>query len=145
LNRARSIRSKNVNGWFHTDPSSPVAATYISFPLDMHDWSCGQWKSYYIANVQHLGKTKAMEIFEFDASQQGYFSDFGDCKYECDFMDYLRNEGFEVHSFWGTAYCGIGEAAETAGEYASVAAAGVSTLFLIGGGVLAFILLKKAK
>lgn len=80
-------------------------ATFVEFNEDQHWWTCENWKRYFELNKQYLGKTKAIDIFYYDISQQGFNSDFHNCTYNCDFVQYLVNEGFNVTKLFNYLYC----------------------------------------
>jgi hypothetical protein len=102
-----------VNGFFYDDvPSSTDSSTYFGLPSDQADWNCTQWMEYYKRNVTSLGKEKAIFTVSTDMENMGAFSDLSWCKYDCNFMDYMRREGFPLESFFSDMFCTVQEAGE---------------------------------
>jgi hypothetical protein len=96
-------------GWYDTIlPSSQIPATYQGFPLDMDDWTCEQWKAYYLRNKEAQGQAKAKEIFDIDSSRIGMFS-YGKsyCTFDCELLKFFAGEGLNYSSFVTNVYCGL--------------------------------------
>lgn len=109
-------KRQNINGWFFTAPSSPYPSTYDGFPEDTHDWSCANWRFYYDRNKSIAGKAKAVEIITLDLYEQGSFSDAHWCKYDCDFMQYLINEGVPIKNIFTDIACIFSNVTETVSD-----------------------------
>ena len=133
----------NINGfWDFLDtqrkPSSIYPTTYQGLPSDMDDWGCDAWKIYYTRNKQAGGKVYAMDVMNLDAERVHSFADLSTCKYNCEFVKFMRGEGFSIDSFISDLYC------DTTGIVSSVTG-GVSTIskfilpiVLIGGSLIGY-------
>lgn len=103
-----------IFGIWQTNPTSPLASTYAGFPPDIDDWSCDQWKQYYINNKAAYGKAKAQDILNADiANTNSLTSNIQFCKYDCDWVNYFHGEGLDTGNIFSKAYCAT-DAAVTA-------------------------------
>ena len=108
ITRTRRYHRKShpVNGWFDVSPSSPDARTYAGFDSDIDDWDCDTWKLYYMRNKQYLGKAKAQEVFMTDVGRTSACCPWLElCKYDCQFITYLKSEGLDYESIWSDIAC----------------------------------------
>jgi len=145
-----SANGVNINGWFHTDPSSPYPSTYSDFPEDTHDWTCAQWRIYYDRNKAIAGKAKAVEIIYIDLENQGSFSDAHWCKYDCDFMQYLLNEGVPIANIFTDIACVLSNTTGAISDTTTAVSKTVKTVsnilpfaVILGGGYFLFKYLNK--
>ena len=125
-------------GWFDTDkiPTSPDTSTYLGLPPDLDDWNCSAWQIYLERNKQSFGIVKAREYFMIDVGRLHAFSDMGDCKYDCDFVDYLRDNGIEYNNPITNVYCGfenITQSAENITTFGTNVTKWIFPIAVIGG------------
>ncbi len=114
---ARQIRvnkGPNVDVWYDTkEPGSPRADTYADLPEDQDDWGCNQWKIYYDRNKAEFGAQKAKEITLIDIEKLSIWANIYYCKYQCEWIDYMKKEGFPVDNIISNLFCSIAEGTET--------------------------------
>lgn len=102
-------------------PSSTLASSYAGFPPDMDDWSCAQWKAYYLRNKAAYGQAKAVEIVDIDSERVGTFSTVNNsCKFDCEWLAFFNKEGLKYTSLISLAYCGSVDVVEAAKNTAGV-------------------------
>lgn len=142
-------RSTGVQGYFNTYPSSPVASTYQDLPEDTHEWNCTQWIEYYKRNKTALGQDQAVYIISSDMESNGPFSDLASCKYDCNFMNYMRSEGVPIESAWSDIYCSVTDVVKVATTTTKTLADVMKILLpigiVVGVGYIGYTALQKTK
>lgn len=101
-------------------PSSPLRESYSGFPPDCDNWTCAQWKQYYIINKSKLGKDKAEYYLNNDTDRIGMFSTGMKCAYDCDFINFFRSEGININSITSNLWCGTVNLAQATKNTTSV-------------------------
>lgn len=128
-------------GWYNTiRATSPVASTYAGLPEDQDDWVCSNWQVYHMRNKTALGKQPANELFLIDMGRIGMFASAWKCKYDCDFLKYLEQNGIPYNSFITNIYCtaeNITEATEKLSG-TTVNLAKIAIPLVVVGGLLYF-------
>lgn len=86
-------------------PSYPDISVYSGFPMDQDDWTCSHWKQYY-QNIKALaGRDAAVNAVSVDLDNISLFSSAHTCKFNCDWMDFMRGQGVDVASLLSSVYC----------------------------------------
>lgn len=117
-------------------PTSPAPSTYAGFPADIDDWGCGQWYLYHRANAELYGVEIANKYLINDFERLNPFADAWACKYDCDFLNYLKNNGINYTNFISDIYCtaeNLTSATRTTSESVAKLSKIILPLALIGG------------
>ena len=93
--------------WWDTikKPTAPDVSTYNGLPDDLDDWGCSDWQVYHTRCKKIYGLAQANEFFYIDVARLHAFSDMWICKYDCDFLQYLKNNGIEYNSIISNSFC----------------------------------------
>lgn len=87
--------------------------TYDTWP-DLKNWGCTEWILFHKALVNHLGKTKANEVWiNWFKELSVWSSVYNWCKYKSDFSEYLKGQGINVGNIFSDIYNSASSAAKT--------------------------------
>jgi len=120
MSRIRKVRKSSQLGvylWEDLTPSSQYPQTYAGFPPDMDDWNCDQFKMYYQNNKAIIGKVAALQLIQNEAAKLSFTSTISNwCKYDCDFVNYFKNEGLTTGNIFSTLYCATSNVVDAVGS-----------------------------
>lgn len=130
--------------------NAPVADA-IGLPKDADEWSCGQWKSYYLQLKTKFGKARALQLFEQDVAGASFFASVNNCKYDCEFVRSFQREGLQAGNIISKLYCTADTVVTATGDVAgAVGNVGKTTniltsppILMIGAGIALFYFLNK--
>jgi hypothetical protein len=97
--------------------SNPVTyenlARGLNLPNDSDDWTCANLKNYYLEVKKVYGKEKAKQTFESDISDISFFATANNCKYDCEWMNFFKDEGLNGGNIISNIFCGASNVAKT--------------------------------
>lgn len=85
--------------------TDPLIVGSLNLPVDITDWSAQNWVDYYKTLKAKLGKDKAQSYFLTDIDKIGFWDNANNYKYDCDFVNYFKGEGFQVGNLFSNIYC----------------------------------------
>lgn len=131
--------------WWYLTTVKPSKPDYAPATAgnDMDFWTCQEWKQYHDNIKAAEGIEVARETLHNEVERISSFANFYNCKYDCDWNDYMRGEGYDVGWIASDVWCaanelsgGVRDTAKGVGNVGNVVGSILDTKFLVGAGIL---------
>lgn len=138
---------RGMGGMFSTiRPTSPEPSTYSGMAEDQDEWLCEDWYQYLYRNIMAFGKKQGTSIYNKDAERIGFWSEWHDCRYGCDWINRMLEIAPDANTganFFSKSYCAFEQVPETVDETIEQTGESAGKLLrwapvIIIGGVLAY-------